>query len=297
MAKVVGFISEKGGTGKTTACYHIAVALQKYHEKRVLVVDADYQRGGITGRFFPDWIEKLGDDETPGITLFHKFQQLYGAVERSPKIDIREWQNGIDVICSDKNLAQVTHSKLPGTNNIHENNVSLMHHLQVIDYVLEPLKQHYDYILIDTHPETSDLLRSVIFSCDYCVSPVKLDRQSAVGVPTVTGAIKDVNRDVKQVNDHLEQKSKIKYTNTKFSGSIGMMTREYAGNLKWTESVEFTKLYKTGKYVFKAYITEGDGLRQAALERKPVYDLPGQNAAKQSQQFRKLTNEFCEVCP
>ena len=43
MAKVVGFISEKGGTGKTTACYHIAVALVRYHNKRVLVVDADYQ--------------------------------------------------------------------------------------------------------------------------------------------------------------------------------------------------------------------------------------------------------------
>ena len=45
MAKVVGFISEKGGTGKTTACYHIAVALTRYQNKRVVVVDADYQRG------------------------------------------------------------------------------------------------------------------------------------------------------------------------------------------------------------------------------------------------------------
>ena len=51
--KVVGFISEKGGVGKTTACYHIAIALKRFHKKRVLVIDTDYQRGGITGRFIP----------------------------------------------------------------------------------------------------------------------------------------------------------------------------------------------------------------------------------------------------
>jgi chromosome partitioning protein len=50
-AIVVGFISEKGGVGKTTACYYIAIGLQRYHKKRVLVLDADYQRGGISGRF------------------------------------------------------------------------------------------------------------------------------------------------------------------------------------------------------------------------------------------------------
>ena len=76
MATVVGFISEKGGTGKTTASYHIAVALARFHAKRVLVVDADYQRGGITGRFFPDLIETFRSGEMPGATLFHKFQEL-----------------------------------------------------------------------------------------------------------------------------------------------------------------------------------------------------------------------------
>ncbi len=34
MATVVGFISEKGGVGKTTACYHIATALNRFEGKR-----------------------------------------------------------------------------------------------------------------------------------------------------------------------------------------------------------------------------------------------------------------------
>ena len=45
MAIVVGFISEKGGTGKTTACFHIAVALNFFHDMRVLVLDADLPAG------------------------------------------------------------------------------------------------------------------------------------------------------------------------------------------------------------------------------------------------------------
>ena len=36
MAVTVGFISEKGGVGKTTSCYHIAEALSRFHKKRVL---------------------------------------------------------------------------------------------------------------------------------------------------------------------------------------------------------------------------------------------------------------------
>lgn len=69
MAVTVGFISEKGGVGKTTSCYHIAEALSRFHKKRVLVIDADYQRGGITGRFFPKLIENFGNHSPKGITL------------------------------------------------------------------------------------------------------------------------------------------------------------------------------------------------------------------------------------
>ena len=37
MGTVVAFASEKGGVGKTTICYHIAIALTRYHDKKVLV--------------------------------------------------------------------------------------------------------------------------------------------------------------------------------------------------------------------------------------------------------------------
>ncbi len=294
MAKVIGFISEKGGTGKTTACYHLAVALQRDHAKRILVVDTDYQRGGITGRFFPELIEPFGAGEISGTTLFHKFQELYSAGVRSPEVGIKRWRDSIDVIVSDPRLSTVTEDKLPSTHNIRENNKSLWKHLQVIDYVLDAVKENYDYILIDSHPEVSDALRSVIYSSDYCVSPVKFDRQSSIGVATVIGEINNVNADMELIKNSLD--GDIQYSDTIFSGSMGMMAREYGGDLKWSEYLERNRLRRTGS-VFDVYITEGDGLRKALLEKCPVYDVGGNNASKQAQQFRSLTIEFLEKCP
>ena len=294
MASVVGFISEKGGTGKTTACYHIAVALQRFHNRRVLVVDADYQRGGITGRFFPELIEPFGSGEMSGTTMFHKFQELYSAGERSADVDILSWRKRIDVIVSDPRLSTVTADKLPSTQNIRENNRSLLKHLQVIDYVLNAVKEDYDYILVDSHPEVSDVLRSVIYSSDYCVSPVKFDRQSSIGVATVSGEINNVNADVELIKNSLDRD--LEFSDTIFSGSMGMMAREWGGDLKQTENLERNRLRRTGS-VFETYVTEGDGLRRALLDREPVYDVGGNNASKQAYQFRQLTREFLERCP
>ena len=160
--------------------------------------------------------------------------------------------------------------------------------------MLDAVKERYDYILIDSHPEVSDVLRSIIYSSDYCVSPVKFDRQSSIGVATVIGEINNVNADVDLIKFSLN--GDLQYTDTKFSGSMGMMTREWRGDLKWTEHLERNRLRRTGT-VFEAYVTEGDGLRRALLDREPVYDVVGNNASKQSDQFLNLTREFVKKCP
>ena len=76
---------------------------------------------------------------------------------------------------------------------------------------------------------------------------------------------------------------------------MGMMTREWGGALKQTEQWENNRLRRTGG-IFETYVTEGDGLRRAVAFREPIYDVSGENAAKQSEQFRQLTQEFLGVC-
>lgn len=176
MATTVGFASEKGGVGKTTICYHLAIALSRFHDKKVLVVDGDYQRGGITGRFAENLIEKFRTATVEEPTLYSKFLQLYGGRPVTPNID-------------------------------------------VIDYL-----------------------------------------------PTT------------------------------YARAIATQTREWGGLLKWTERTEYRRIEKQGG-IFETYVTEGDGLRRAAHDRCPVFDIGGRNADKQSRQLRGLTREFIRRCP
>ncbi len=295
MATVVSCFREKGGVGKTTACYHIAVALKRYHQKNVLVIDADYQRGGITGRFFPQLIERFTSGTIDGTTLFHKYQELYSASQRTSNITILDAPyEKVHVVVADKRLANVSVDKLPSTNNIRENNIALLRHLQVINYVISHTATGYDYVLIDSHPELSDVLRSIIYASDYCVSPVKLDLQSAIGVPSVIAEIDTVNADAILMRNTISPT--LQYEPTIFAGAMGMMATDYGGEPKQSEREELHRIQSTG-HVFEAYVTEGDGLRRAAQERIPVYDVSGANAEKQSGQFRALTTEFLTTCP
>ena len=294
MGKVVGFISEKGGVGKTTACFEIAFALVTNHKKTVLVIDADYQRGGITGRLDSKLIPHFASGSMPGITLFHKFQQLYSASTFTPHVDIHKSQFGVDFVPADPRLSSVSEDKLPSGKTILQNNALLLEHLSVMSYVLDPLKSIYDYILIDSHPEVSALLRSVIFASDYAVSPVKLDLQSSIGVPTIIGEINAVNADVKSIQITLGKP--VHYQPTVFSGAIGMMAREYGGDLKDTEDTEYNRLKRIGT-VFDNYITEGDGIRRAAQNRTSVRTINIANAQRQTAQIDAITKEFLAKCP
>ena len=293
MVKTVGFVSEKGGVGKTTACYHIAVALRWFHDKPVLVVDLDYQRGGITCRFLPELIEDFRNGRMPGVTLYQKFRDLYAGAPFTPAVDIKATPQNVDLVAGDPRLAEVSVDKMPASNNIRQNNRLLWTHLSLLRRVLGPLSDKYEYILIDCHPEVSDLLRTALYACDCVVSPVKLDLQSTIGVPTAIQVMEEVNEDVAMLRkavEGLEDRPPIK-----FVGAIGMMAREWGGILKWSEQAEYRRLAASGG-IFENYVTEGDGLRQAAAGRIPVYNVRGANAERQAGQFKAVTAEFMQRC-
>jgi chromosome partitioning protein len=293
MSKVVCFISEKGGVGKTTACFEIAVGLAQTHGLRVLVIDADYQRGGITGRLDSRLISYFSKGEMPGVTLFHKFQQLYSAAPLTLDLDIHPSSFKVDFIPADPRLSSVSEDKLPSGKTIRQNNKLMLAHLMTIDAVLSPLRNKYDYIMIDTHPEVSSLLRAAIYASDYAVSPVKLDLQSSIGVPTVIAEIQGVNDDVAAIQTTLGEPKT--YNPTHFVGAIGMMARQYGGDLKDTENTEYRRLARIGS-IFEHYVTEGDGIRRAAQNRTSVRFITGANAQKQTAQLDDVTAEFLAKC-
>ena len=72
-----------------------------------------------------------------------------------------------------------------------------------------------------------------------------------------------------------------------------MMCREYGEALKYSEQTIYNRLLRTSG-MFESYVTEGDGLRQAAQNSCPVYDLNSPNARRQSRQLLEVTDELVQ---
>lgn len=291
MATIIGFVSEKGGVGKTTAVYHIGVALCRQYGARVLVVDTDYQRGGITCRLIPGMTEDFRNGKVEDNTLYVVYRYLYTDTETLPELTVRNSGVGIDLVPADPRLNAISVDKMPAPRNLRDGNKKLLRHLMLIDEALVSLREDYDYILIDSHPDLHDLEKAVIAASDYLVSPVKLDQQSSVAVASTAQAVHDVNEDIKSTASLID--SRRRYRQTTFIGAVGMMCREYGGSLKYSENLVYNRLRRTSR-IFRSYVTEGDGLRQAAQNFVPVYDLTMANALKQGEQFHEVTSELVD---
>ena len=291
MAKVIGFVSEKGGVGKTTAVYHVGVALQRRHGAQVLMLDTDYQRGGLTCRLFPDMLENFRDGAVQDNTLYAAYRSLYAEYEPIPSLDVRSTSTGVALVAADPRLSAISVDKLPAPNNLRHGNQMLLRHLMLIKETLDALEEDFDYVLIDSHPDLHDLEKAVIATSDYLVSPVKLDQQSSVAVASTVQAMNHVNDDIRVASTLVEPVPE--YEPTHFLGAIGMMCREYGEALKYSEQTIYNRLLRTAG-MFKSYVTEGDGLRQAAQNSCPVYHLNSPNAKRQSQQFLGVTAELVQ---
>lgn len=293
MSTIISFVSEKGGVGKTTAVYHVAVGLQRFHQKKVLVVDTDYQRGGLTCRLVPEMLEnfRLGEVASAA-TLYHAYRTLYSGQDALPRLTVLSTNANIDLVPADPRLNSISVDKMPPTNNLRDNNRMIIRHLTLIRDCLENIEGAngpYDFILIDSHPDLYDLEKAVIYACDYCVSPVKLDAQSSIGVPSTVEAIENVDADVRAVGSLVGLEAD--YKDTVFLGAIGMMCREWGSALKYSEQITYIRLKRTTG-IFDSYVTEGDGIRLAAQQGCSVYEISGANAEKQAGQFRGLVEEL-----
>lgn len=152
--KVVTFSIFKGGTGKTTSTVSTAAALTK-KGKRVLLVDLDQQASAT--RYLD-----LEPEATPSL-----YDVFTGA--KSAQATIRKTKFGIDVLPSHMFLAAIEEALEPGDE-------------QKLAAMLTPLKQEYDFILIDTPPGKAMLAFNGLAAADLIVIPASAERMAVDGV-------------------------------------------------------------------------------------------------------------------
>lgn len=152
--KTISFSIFKGGTGKTTSTVNTAAALVM-KGKKVLLVDLDQQASAT--RYLD-----LDPESSPNL------YEVYMGV-KSPATAIRKTRFGVDVLSSHLLLAAIEEALEPGDE------------LKLSD-ILHPLRDSYDFILVDTPPGKAMLAFNGLAAADLIVIPASAERMAVDGV-------------------------------------------------------------------------------------------------------------------
>lgn len=157
----VAIVNHKGGTGKTTTAVNLAVALAK-KGKKVLAIDFDPQ--GSLSYYFG--IERL----RPSLA-----DLFYGEATASQVIQTRE---NVDILPTDTRLADLELSMATARNREH-----------LLEQVLLPIAEPYDYLLIDCAPSLSLLTVNALTAADKVLIPLQLEVLSLQGLHLILETI------------------------------------------------------------------------------------------------------------
>jgi chromosome partitioning protein len=187
--RIISLINLKGGVGKTTLAANLG-AILGYHEKRVLLIDLDYQRS-LSKLCIPDpTIRKLHEEKR---TLQHFLLQpkpdavhLLNCTFPIKKVD------GCDIIINSEALEvrQVSDSledaemqlQAEWLMNPKREDVRFLLRRALHD---SAVWDRYDYVFLDCPPRLSTACINAIAASDFALIPVMLDPLSSVSAPNL----------------------------------------------------------------------------------------------------------------
>lgn len=166
MGKIIALANQKGGVGKTTTAINLAASLATL-EKKVLLVDADPQANASSG---------LGVDIQQVDTSI--YDCLIESTDPHEAIYTTDTE-GLDIIPS--------HIDLVGA-EIEMLNKSKRE--MVLKHLLDPLRQEYDYILIDCSPSLGLITVNSLTAADSVIIPVQCEYFALEGISKLLNTIK-----------------------------------------------------------------------------------------------------------
>ena len=186
--KTIAFFNHKGGVGKTTLLFNVAVAIGELN-KRVVVVDADAQ-ANVTGLALTEeqYTSALDADET----IWAAFNPLVSGAGDFRKVTPRNIRDNVWLLPGDIRVSNFEAicpvgwtEALAGEVRGFRVTSSFFRLLQACDEILRP-----DVILIDLGPNVNALNRNVLIAADGFVVPLAPDLFSIMALPSVGKSIK-----------------------------------------------------------------------------------------------------------
>ena len=167
--KVISFVNQKGGVGKTTSTVNVGTALAN-QGKKVLLVDFDAQ-GSLSVSL---GIGDIGVDEMT------TYEVLKGSDLREA---LKVFSVNLSVLPTDIRLsgAEIEFSSIPGREFL-------------LRESLEIIKDDFDYVLIDCPPSLGVLTLIALTASDGVIIPVKSDFLALKGMAQLVDVINVVKR-------------------------------------------------------------------------------------------------------
>lgn len=251
MAKIIAISNQKGGVGKTTTAVNLAACLGALG-KKTLLVDCDPQGNATSGVAI--------DKRKIQKSTYHVLVEGAKAEEcivTTPYANLHILPSSLDLAAAELEIAEKTHREA------------------LLKNALLPIKQYYDYIIIDTPPSLGLITANALTVADTFLVPIQCEYYALEGLSQLMNTVRRIKR---QYNELIEIE--------------GVLLTMYDGRLNLTQQVvdEVKKFFP--RKVFKTVIPRGVRLSEAPSFGMPViyYD----KACKGSASYMALAQEVIE---
>lgn len=177
MARIISFINQKGGVGKTTTCVNVSAYLGLYG-KKVLIVDLDPQGNassnvGINKEDKPKTIYDVMVDDNTVDEVIQK--------TKFPNLDVIP--ANVDLAGAEIELVQMNNRE------------------KIVRNILNKVRAVYDYICIDCPPSLGLITVNALTASDSVIIPIQCEYFALEGLSQLMYTIKLI---IRHLNDQLE---------------------------------------------------------------------------------------------
>ncbi len=249
MGKIIALANQKGGVGKTTTTINLGASLAVL-DKKVLIVDADPQANASSGLSV--------DLRNVKLSIYECLINQVSAKEAIVPTEVEH----LDIIPSHIDLVGAEIEML----NLEERE-------QLLKRVLSPLKDLYDYILIDCSPSLGLITVNSLTAADSVIIPVQCEYFALEGISKLLNTIKIIKS---RLNPALEIE--------------GFLMTMYDSRLRLANQIyeEVKKPFQN--LVFNTVIQRNIKLSEASSYGKPalLYDAESKGALNHIQLAQEL---------